>query len=79
MRQRPIIAKTFYVAVKYLKLWREHNMVSDFEVTYSCYVFLVVCLTYRGWSLCLRLLLTLGSITNPPPPKTGTFVYFPKF
>ena len=43
MRQRPIIAKTFYVAIKCL--WREHNMVSDFEVTYSCYVFLVVFLT----------------------------------
>ena len=36
MRERPMITKTLYDAFKYLKYWREHGMVCDFEVTYSC-------------------------------------------
>ena len=31
-----MITKTLYVAFKYLKYWRKHSMVGDFEVTYSC-------------------------------------------
>ena len=31
----PMITKT-HDAFKYLKYWREHGMVCDFEVTYSC-------------------------------------------
>ena len=40
MRGRLMITKTFYVAFKYFKYWREHSMVGDFEVTYSCLQFL---------------------------------------
>ena len=36
MRERPMITKTLYDAFKYLKYWREHGMVCNFEVTYSC-------------------------------------------
>ena len=31
-----MITKTLYDAFKYLKYWREHGMVCDFEVTDSC-------------------------------------------
>ena len=31
-----MITKTLYVAFKYFKYWREHSMVGDFEVIYSC-------------------------------------------
>ena len=32
----PWLQKPLYDAFKYLKYWREHGMVCDFEVTYSC-------------------------------------------
>ena len=47
MREHPMITKMLYDAFKYLKYWREHGMVCDFEVTYSC-LCIAECSQYCG-------------------------------